>query len=226
MGFHPNCMRPLLAYKKTSEPGIVLFTQNRLFAFGLEHLMLAKFPSRRVVTVCNAKAVESIIASVPNTKVISILSEDRAEALAQFRSLLHLHHCSQLKLMILGGAVSNALQPLLTSARWLSLRASTEQILREIIIWVRSPAARLSPAPLSKLTPRQHGVLFTLAQGLRLPEVASALGISVKTVATHRYDIQSRLGISCWVDWLLLCAAVNTLIQILDDPSAWLSVCD
>ncbi|MCU6278379.1 helix-turn-helix transcriptional regulator [Enterobacter quasiroggenkampii] len=209
MEFHPDCMCPLLAHKKTSEPDIVLFTQNRLVAVGLEHLMLAQFPSLRVVTVCNANAVESIITSLPNTKVIAVLSEDRAEALAQFRALLHLHRGSQLKLMMLAGAVSKALHPLLTSVRWLSLRASIEHILREIIIWLRSPAPFLSPTPLSKLTPRQRGVLFILAQGIRLHEVASALGISVKTVATHRYDIQSRLGISCWVDWLLLCAAVN-----------------
>lgn len=209
MGFHPVCMWPLLTHKKTSEPEIVLFTQNRLLAVGLEHLMLAKFPSLRVMAVCKAKTVENIITSVPNTKVIAILSEDRAEALAQFRELLHLHHFSQPKLMILAGAVSNALQPLLTSARWLNLRASTEQILREVLIWLRSRAPFLSPTPLSQLTPRQHGVLFKLAQGIRLHEVASALGISEKTVATHRYDIQSRLGISCGVDWLLLCAAVN-----------------
>lgn len=214
MGFHPDCMWPQLAHKKTSEPDIVLFTQNRLAAVGLEHLILAKFPSLRVVTLCNANAVESIITSSPNTKVIVVLSEDRAEVLAQFRALLHLHRCCQLKLMILAGAVSKAIQPLLTSARWLSLRASTEQILLEIIKWLRSQAPFHSHIPLYQLTPRQHRVLLILAQGIRLHEVASALGISVKTVATHRYDIQSRLGISCWVDWLLLCAAVNEkLIQ-------------
>jgi DNA-binding NarL/FixJ family response regulator len=41
----------------------------------------------------------------------------------------------------------------------------------------------------SRLTPRQREVLQLLAEGLAMKQVASALGLSVRTVAHHKYKI-------------------------------------
>ncbi|MEA3244885.1 MAG: response regulator transcription factor [Gemmatimonadota bacterium] len=47
----------------------------------------------------------------------------------------------------------------------------------------------------SHLTPRQTEVLALLADGLSTKQAATALGISVKTVETHRGAVMERLGI-------------------------------
>jgi DNA-binding NarL/FixJ family response regulator len=48
---------------------------------------------------------------------------------------------------------------------------------------------------LEKLTPRQMEVLRLMAQGLTTPEIARRLGLSSKTVETHRGEIMKRVGI-------------------------------
>lgn len=212
MTFTPDCLRPLSTHADCPEPDLVLYSHNRFVAASLEHFLLTQFPSRRVIKGCTPDAVENIVRSSPDVRLIAVLSEGSAEALAQFRTLLHLHCYSQLKLMVLADDASNGLRPLLTSARWLSLKASAEQVFKEILIWLTSPASLHSPAPLSQLTPRQYIVLFMLAHGVSLSEVASTLGISLRTVLTHRFDIQTRLGISCRADWLLFCAAVSEFV--------------
>jgi len=50
-----------------------------------------------------------------------------------------------------------------------------------------------SPAP--RLTPRQHEVLKLIVDGHRSKDIADLLGVSIKTVETHRADIMRRLGV-------------------------------
>ncbi|MGK2956131.1 MAG: response regulator [Solirubrobacterales bacterium] len=61
--------------------------------------------------------------------------------------------------------------------------------------------AKLASAPASynppdELTPREIEVLGLLAQGYMNPEVAEKLVLSVRTVETHRANIQRKTGIS------------------------------
>jgi len=49
--------------------------------------------------------------------------------------------------------------------------------------------------PLEKLTPRQIEVLRMVAEGYRTREIATRLGLSVKTVESHRGEIMKRLAI-------------------------------
>ncbi|MCW7541095.1 response regulator transcription factor [Aquabacterium sp. A7-Y] len=62
-----------------------------------------------------------------------------------------------------------------------------------------SHAADTRPAPLppgaSPLTPRQIEILTLLASGKGMKEIAYDLGLSVKTVETHRAQIMERLNI-------------------------------
>ena len=50
------------------------------------------------------------------------------------------------------------------------------------------------PAPV-ELTPRQREVLTLVAEGYSTKDIARTLGISVKTVETHRAQLMDRLGI-------------------------------
>jgi DNA-binding NarL/FixJ family response regulator len=45
------------------------------------------------------------------------------------------------------------------------------------------------------LTPRQRDVLRLLAEGKRMKEVAAILGLSARTVETHKYEMMQALGL-------------------------------
>jgi len=55
-------------------------------------------------------------------------------------------------------------------------------------------------SPGETLTPRQREVLRLLAEGRRVKEIAAQLGLSVRTVETHKYEIMHLLGIDNTVD--------------------------
>lgn len=51
------------------------------------------------------------------------------------------------------------------------------------------------PEPFELLTPRQREVLQLVAEGYSSKEIADELGLSVKTVETHRAQLMRRLGV-------------------------------
>jgi DNA-binding NarL/FixJ family response regulator len=50
-------------------------------------------------------------------------------------------------------------------------------------------------SPFERLTPRQTEIVQLVAEGHRNAEIASILGMSIKTVETHRTQLMARLGI-------------------------------
>lgn len=67
------------------------------------------------------------------------------------------------------------------------------------------------------LTPRQREVLAGIAVGVSVKELAHRLGISPKTVETHRTQLMNRLGI--WrVPELLRYAILHRVV-----PASWLA---
>jgi DNA-binding NarL/FixJ family response regulator len=63
-----------------------------------------------------------------------------------------------------------------------------------------------------RLTPREREIIQLLAQGHRNKKIAEELGISVKTVETHRTTVMRKLGVSSVVD-LVRYAVRNHLIE-------------
>ena len=74
------------------------------------------------------------------------------------------------------------------------------------------PEEKDSPGMTSRLTPRQREILQLLAEGKSSKEVATALGLSVKTAETHRANIMSRLNCHSVSD-LVRYAIRNQVIQ-------------
>lgn len=72
----------------------------------------------------------------------------------------------------------------------------TPMVTREVLENLTSPAMLAEP----KLTPRQREVLRRIAQGERLKEIAFALGISVRTVEDHKYQLMRALGVESTAD--------------------------
>jgi DNA-binding NarL/FixJ family response regulator len=55
--------------------------------------------------------------------------------------------------------------------------------------------AKPAPQAEAKLTARQRDVLRLIAKGRRAKEIAFALGLSTRTVESHKYEMMRALGI-------------------------------
>jgi len=75
---------------------------------------------------------------------------------------------------------------------------------------VTSPA--IAPQDVHALTPRQVEVLTLIASGMATKEIAYQLGLSTKTVETHRMRVMERLGIRD-IAGLVLYAVRNGLVK-------------
>ncbi len=67
----------------------------------------------------------------------------------------------------------------------------TPGIAREALDAVAAPGS----SPLDKLTLRQREVLRLVAAGRSMKEIAAALGLSPRTVETHKYEMMRALGV-------------------------------
>jgi DNA-binding NarL/FixJ family response regulator len=67
----------------------------------------------------------------------------------------------------------------------------TAQLAQEVVATLAEPAA----AGRGKLTPRQREVARLIAEGRTMKEVAATLGVSPRTVETHKYQIMESLGL-------------------------------
>jgi DNA-binding NarL/FixJ family response regulator len=72
----------------------------------------------------------------------------------------------------------------------------TSMVTKEVLQNLSAPDAAAGP----KITPRQREVLRRIAQGERLKEIAFALGISVRTVEDHKYQLMRALGVESTAD--------------------------
>ncbi|MGY8526452.1 response regulator [Paracidovorax citrulli] len=59
----------------------------------------------------------------------------------------------------------------------------------------RMAEAEASPLALDPLTPRERDILARIGQGMANKEIAGVLGLSVRTVETHRLNLKRKLGI-------------------------------
>jgi DNA-binding NarL/FixJ family response regulator len=60
----------------------------------------------------------------------------------------------------------------------------------------RAARANQSQVPAGQLTAREHEVLRAIARGLSTQEIAKLLGMSAKTVDSHRRNMREKLGLS------------------------------
>jgi len=65
------------------------------------------------------------------------------------------------------------------------------QIAEDVVRRLVAPSAHAEP----ELSPRKREVLRLIAQGKRMKEIAAELGISVRTVEDHKYELMRALGV-------------------------------
>ena len=64
-----------------------------------------------------------------------------------------------------------------------------------VVAGFRAGRRALTRTPLAALTPREREVALLLAKGLSTKEVAAGLGLSIKTIGTHREHVMAKLNI-------------------------------
>lgn len=92
-----------------------------------------------------------------------------------------------------------ALRTVASGAPFISPRLSSQMILGR-------PADAAKPGSIEALSPRQREVLGLIGRGLGNKDIADRLGISVKTVETHRARMMEALGCRRANELLLLAA--------------------
>ncbi len=82
-----------------------------------------------------------------------------------------------------------AVRAVMRGETYLSPRVSTQVVDQ----YVRGPG--VPQGPIDSLTPRQREILELIAKGRSTKQIAHQLGLSVKTVETHRAQLMERLGL-------------------------------
>lgn len=59
-----------------------------------------------------------------------------------------------------------------------------------------------SQSPFQELTPRELEIALMLTQGMKMPSIAEVINVSPKTVATYKYRIYEKVGVSSEVELL------------------------
>lgn len=87
-------------------------------------------------------------------------------------------------------ALEAAVRAVARGETWLAAEVST----RIAAAYVRGEGPQ-APSSVEALTPRQREVLQLIAEGLSTKEIANQLGLSVKTIDSHRAELMQRLDI-------------------------------
>jgi DNA-binding NarL/FixJ family response regulator len=67
---------------------------------------------------------------------------------------------------------------------------------RDVMTELAAPRRRSDEVRSRGVTPRQRDVLRLIARGKRMKEIAVTLGVSVRTVESHKYEMMESLGVS------------------------------
>lgn len=131
------------------------------------------------------EATEAIVAHAPDCKILILSMHAAAEfvhrAMKAGASGYMVKDSVPLELHV-------AIESLMRGEMYVSPRVS-----HHLVSALRAPGS--GDSPLEALTLRQREVLQMIAEGKSTKEIAASLGVSPKTVETHRAAVMTRLGI-------------------------------
>jgi DNA-binding NarL/FixJ family response regulator len=192
---------------------VLLVDDHTLVRAGIRSL-LEKIPEVEVVGEASngREALEFVRLQLPNLVLMDIAMRDLGglEALPRIRKSF-----PTVKVVILSAHANEeyVIRALRSGAAGYMLKDAATVELELVIKSVAQGKTYLSPSisrpvidsylqrvgadvsPLDQLTSRQREILQLIAEGKSTKEIASTLGISVKTVETHRLQLMARLNI-------------------------------
>jgi DNA-binding NarL/FixJ family response regulator len=131
------------------------------------------------------EAAESILAELPQTKVVFLTQYDSREYVK--RAMRLGAHGYLLKRGV-AAELGAALRAVARGERYLHPAAAAE------LVDMVSSGRNLEEDEYERLTPREKQVVKLLAEGKTSREIAKYLGISLKTAMTHRAHVMEKLG--------------------------------
>ncbi len=134
------------------------------------------------------EAARQILKAVPDVRVL-ILSVHETEELV--RDIIEIGAHGYVLKSDAGRELTAAMQALRNRETFFTSRVA--QI--ALRAYRNKPATSVTRPSAGALTPREREVLQLLAEGKSNKEVATALGISVMTVETHRANVMHKLGV-------------------------------
>jgi DNA-binding NarL/FixJ family response regulator len=137
--------------------------------------------------------------SMPGLSGLDVLARLGAERVDSKIIVLTMHHDANLATLALRGGASGFL---LKEAAGDELLEAIRQVLqgrvyltpaltRDVMERMAGSASASEP----QLTPRQRDVLRLIVKGQRMKEIAANLGLSTRTVETHKYEMMQVLGL-------------------------------
>jgi DNA-binding NarL/FixJ family response regulator len=142
--------------------------------------------------------------SMPGLSGLDVLARLKAERITSKLIVLTMHNDAQLAAVAMRDGASGFL---LKESAGEELLAAIRQALQGRIYLTpavtRGVMERMAGGPdavESQLTPRQRDVLRLIVKGQRMKEIASTLGLSTRTVETHKYEMMQALGLHSTVE--------------------------
>jgi len=137
--------------------------------------------------------------SMPELSGLDVLARLKAEGIDSKIIVLTMHHDANLAAIAMRGGASGFL---LKESAGEELLAAMRQALQgrmyltpALTRAVMEHMARSEDASDPQLTPRQLDVLRLIVKGQRMKEIAANLGLSRRTVETHKYEMMETLGL-------------------------------
>ena len=137
--------------------------------------------------------------SMPGLSGLDVLARLKAEGIDSKVIVLTMHKDADLATVAMRGGASGFL---LKDSAGDDLLAAIRQVLQggvylapALTLDVMERMAGSSGASEAKLTVRQRDVLRLIVKGQRMKEIAANLGLSTRTVETHKYEMMEALGL-------------------------------
>jgi DNA-binding NarL/FixJ family response regulator len=96
--------------------------------------------------------------------------------------------------------VMTAIRRVLSGETYVSEKMASRMVQKLV-----NPNASAAASPVEALTDREFDVFRLIAQGIGPSEIASRLGVSVKTIETHREHIKEKLGLKSGTELTRFC---------------------
>ena len=134
--------------------------------------------------------------SMPGPSGLDVLARLRDEGIASKVIVLTMHKEAELATVALKSGASGFL---LKESAGEELITAIRQALQGRVYLTpaltKGVMERMAGASEPQLTPRQHDVLRLIVKGQRMKEIAATLGLSPRTVESHKYEMMEALGL-------------------------------
>ncbi len=197
-------------------PRVLLADDHRLVAEGLKGLLAPEFDlvgiaedGQALLELVRTLRPDAVVAdiSMPRINGIEALIRLRQEGdrtpvvfLTMHRDVAYARRALEAGAM--GYVLKDAAPEELVSALRSVLKGKTyftQELAREILDALK-PGGGNSTDPVASLTLRKREILQLLSEGKSVKEIAACLGISVRTVEFHKYELMEKLGLRSSAD--------------------------